>query len=114
MAEEKVAPASPAPVRKFVYTNPATGLPSVYANNVQIAQTVFDLRFVFGEVGFTDKESVEILQRVSVTMSWLEAKVFSEFLASYVRSFEERNGPIQTSFAGGVVNPPPPPIPKVG
>jgi len=112
MSEEKTVPNSETPVRRFEYKSPPAGIPSVYSNNIQLQQTVYDLRIVFGEVGSVTPEVAEVHQRVSVTMSWLEAKILSEFLSSYVRSFEEQNGPIQTSFVG-VKNPPAPNLPKM-
>jgi adenine-specific DNA-methyltransferase len=56
--------------------------PTSFLANVQIGRTIFDLRVMFGEVIDFAPEKVVVEQRVQVTMSWPEAKIFSEFLAA--------------------------------
>ena len=70
------------------------------------------MRVVFGEITNADEKSVEVTQRVQVTLAWLEAKVLAEFLTSHVRLFEERNGPIQLEFAP-LINAPVPNFPRI-
>jgi hypothetical protein len=86
---------SPKPPRQIEYRPPAGGLPRVYANNLQMATTGFDVRLIFGEVVdlLTDKAIVE--QNVQVTMAWAEAKILADFLLANVTAYEALNGPIQ-------------------
>lgn len=91
------------PIRKMVYVEPKEGLHRAYANNLQAAQTIFDVRLIFGElINVTDDEIV-IEQRVQITMSWAELKIVNDFLAQHIKAFEERNGPIE--IPKGVANP---------
>jgi hypothetical protein len=102
---------TPVPQRKMELIRPTGGIQCVYVNNYSIGQTLFDLRFVFGEITDVTNERIEVTQRVQVTMSWLEAKSFSEHLARFVKTFEDKNGLIKTKFAKPE-NPPPPNIPE--
>jgi hypothetical protein len=98
--------------RKLDLIRPKDGIPCIYTNNIRIGQTVYDLRIIFGEITEVTEERFEVTERMQVTMSWLEAKVLSEFLSSQIRIFEERNGPIKTTYAKAV-NPPPVNIPLI-
>jgi hypothetical protein len=100
------------PDRKVTFIKPPEGIQYVYSNHVLLGQTVFDLRIVFGEVTDVTDEKAEITQRVQVTMSWLEAKALSEFLATFVKDYESRNGTIRTEFPS-VTNPTLPEIPRI-
>ena len=93
------------PQKKLELIRPKDGIPCVYTNHIRIGQTVYDLRVTFGEITEVTEEKFEVTERVQVTMSWLEAKVLSEFLSGHIRIFEERNGPIKTAYAKPI-NPP--------
>ena len=83
------------PVNKPVqYVRPPEGVPSFYTNNVAIGPTNFDIRIVFGELMEPSEEQLIVTQRVSVTMSWLEAKILATFLQDNVDAFEKANGAI--------------------
>lgn len=111
-AKLEAAPAAAPPAKKLEIVRPKDGLACYYANHYQLGQTACDVRLVCGEVTNADDKSIEVTQRVQITMAWLEAKVLAEFLTSYVRVFEERNGPIQTEFAP-LVNAPAPNFPRI-
>jgi hypothetical protein len=97
-------------VRKLELIRPKDGIPCIYTNHIRIGQTVYDIRITFGEITEVTEERFEVTERMQVTMSWLEAKILSEFLSSNIRVFEERNGPIKTTYAK-IINPPPGNIP---
>lgn len=80
---------------KVNYIQPPNGMPSVYVNNAAISPTVFDLRFYFGELLQATPEEIQILTKIEVIMSWVEAKVFSSFLQTQIEAFEKANGPIK-------------------
>lgn len=86
------------PNRTVQYIKPEGGIHLVYANHFQVANTVFDLRVIFGEVTNVNEKMVEITQKCQVTLSWLEAKALAAALRAYVDSYEVQNGPIKTEF----------------
>jgi len=117
MAEEKIVkseaePIAPKPAKKTELVRPKDGMACFYANHIQMGQTPYDVRIVFGEITNADDKTVEVTQRCQVTMAWLEAKVLADFLSSQVRIFEEGNGPIQTDFAP-LMNAPLPGFPRI-
>jgi hypothetical protein len=87
-------PTEKPPTPQIENVTPPDGLPSVYANNIAMGNTVFDVRMIFGEVADSNATKITINQRVQVTMSWPQAKIFWEFLGRHIRAFEEKNGPI--------------------
>jgi hypothetical protein len=113
MEKESIVPvAAPAPQRKMEFIKPPEGMLHIYTNNFSVGQTVFDLRLVFGELTDIDDKSIEVTQRVQVTMSWLEAKALAESLLVYVQNYEQQYGPIKTEFAP-LNSPDLPAIPKI-
>lgn len=74
--------------------SPPDGLPTVYANNLAIGNSPFDVRIIFGEIGDSTPAKITVYQKVQVTMSWLQAKLLLEFLGRHVRGYEEKNGEI--------------------
>ena len=80
--------------RNFAYTQPPSGLPSVYANNCALSPNPFDLRFYFGEMAGSKGDTIVIAQKVEVIVSWPEAKIIATFLQRSVEAFEKKNGPI--------------------
>ena len=80
---------------EYVVPDPAHGLFTTYANNVQLGYTVYDLRLIFGELVEMTAEKVTIEQRVQVTISWLQAKVLSELLSRSIAECEEQNGGVR-------------------
>lgn len=76
---------------------------TVYANNLGIGMTVFDVVVTFGEVmGIRDGRAV-IQQRVKVIMPPLLAKIFSGNLAKVVADYEKSFGEIKVPEGAGTV-----------
>ena len=54
--------------RKIEFKTPE-GMPRVYANNVSMASTRFDLRIVFGEVMELSEDKIIVENRAQVTVT---------------------------------------------
>lgn len=67
---------------------------SLYANNVQIEQTAFDLKLVFGELVQSQRPAL-VEQHSSVTLSWPETKLLSYYLQLNIASYEIQMGKIK-------------------
>jgi Protein of unknown function (DUF3467) len=99
MAENEAEHLNPAEqlLRSQAETDPIV-LPSnvtVYANNLGIGMTVFDIVVTFGEVvGVRDGRAV-IQQRVKIIMSPLLAKIFTRNLSESVSDYEKQFGEIR-------------------
>lgn len=66
-----------------------------YANNVEIGVSVWDMRFIFGEImGVKDKQLL-VEKRARIVMSLQHAKVFAALLAQQIEKLEQRFGEIQ-------------------
>lgn len=79
----------------FEFVEPEDGLVFVYANQVQLTGSLWDLRMVFGEsLGF-DGTKVTIEQRASITLAWPQVKVLCQLLAANIKQYESRNGEIK-------------------
>jgi hypothetical protein len=87
---------SPPKAQKTIeYVLPVGGLRHVYSNNIQMATSNFDVRVLFGEIDRVSDDKVIVEQQVQVTMTWLEAKILSDFLQANVKAHEELNGPLK-------------------
>lgn len=104
MPPEKMSTAAGPSTPQIENVPPGDGLPSVYANNVAIGNSPFDIRIVFGEIGDSTPTKITIHQKVQVTMSWLQAKILLEFLGRHVRGYEEKNGSISLPSMPGPVS----------
>lgn len=86
------------------------GIREFYSNNVTMCCTASDIRMAFGQLvpvgGNTASEwpgqigkkvqlTFEIEQRVAITTSWYEAKLFAQLLMESVAAFEQKNGEIK-------------------
>lgn len=80
--------------RQLEYRAAPEGMLRVYANNISMASTRFDLRIYFGEVAELTEEKAVIENRVQVTVTWHEAKLLADFLQANLKAFEELNGPL--------------------
>jgi hypothetical protein len=84
---EQTPPQASAEIRR------ATDLVSMYANNVHFELSIWDLKFIFGEL--QQHEGKEIIeQRLSVTIPWLQVKIMSLFLQLHVAFYEAWQGKI--------------------
>jgi Protein of unknown function (DUF3467) len=67
---------------------------SVYSNNVQLENSVWDLKLIFGILDQRHgKQNVE--QHTSVSMNWIQAKLLIYFLQMSMTFFEAENGLIK-------------------
>ena len=82
------------PQVEFVIPDP-DGIFTTYANNIQVGYTIFDVRFVFGEVVETHPEKIVVEQRAQVTISYLQAKLLNLMLAQLIAEQEARVGEIR-------------------
>jgi hypothetical protein len=89
--------------RTIEYRQPAEGMFRTYSNNVALAATSFDLKFLFGEVAEFQADKVVIEHRAQITMTWLEAKILSDFLQANIKSYEELNGPLKLPTIQGTL-----------
>jgi hypothetical protein len=78
------------------------GIFHTYANHVLANWTPYDVRIRFGE-GYRlpeltpeQRPTMRIEERVSVTLSWTEAKVLRDILTDVIEKFEKLNGKITT------------------
>ncbi len=102
---------SAVPDRKVEFVRPASGTAYVYSNHIQIGQTAFDVRIIFGLITNVTAEKVEVTQQAQVSLSWLEAKALKEFLSAYLAQYEKLNGELKTEFEP-ISNPVVPQIPR--
>jgi len=63
-----------------------------YANNVNYETSVFDLKFVFGELVQPIGKTPYVEQHTALTVSWLEAKIAALFLSMNVAMHENKFG----------------------
>jgi hypothetical protein len=67
---------------------------SLYANNVQLEVSVWDLKLIFGELDQrTDPATIN--QHTSVSIPWIQVKLLSYLLQANMALYENRNGPIR-------------------
>jgi hypothetical protein len=84
---------------------------SLYANNVHLQPSEWDLKLTFGELDNDGKSGALFVdQHTSITMSWLQAKLFNYFLTLQLGVYEMAHGkiPIPSSVM------PPKPTPPAG
>jgi hypothetical protein len=81
--------------RQIEYRPSPEGVLRVYANNVSMSSTRFDLRILFGEVADISEDKAVVENRVQVTITWLEAKLLGDFITANIKAFEELNGPLK-------------------
>ena len=87
---------------------------STAQNNVAFQPSVFDLKMVFGHAFSVEPDNVVVVeQQAIIFVSWLEAKVLSNFLNALLTNYEAKNGPITSPQLPGVVTVPthPPSLP---
>jgi len=68
-------------------------------NLVNINVSVWDIRFIFGEIEQADENKLVMTDRVRVSMSPAHAKVFSEVLVRNIQKYEEVFGEIKIQAA---------------
>lgn len=83
---------------KFDWVKPRDPIPQIYANYVHASWTLFDVRFLLGQLvpsgpGVTSDFRVE--EQASVTVAWPEAKAIRDLLVALIDRYEKTNGEIQ-------------------
>jgi hypothetical protein len=68
---------------------------ALYANNVQIEQSVFDLKMVFGQLDQSQPGKMRVEQHTSITISWVQAKLLLFYLQLNIAGYESQNGKIK-------------------
>jgi hypothetical protein len=73
-------------------------VPEIYGNYVNVSWSLFDVRFVVGQLvptgpNLTSEFFAE--QRAAVTVAWPEAKVLRDLLIDLVARYEKVNGEIK-------------------
>jgi len=99
MREENVQQPQPSgqPQIEFVIPDP-DGIFTTYANNIQLGYTIYDVRFVFGEVVEAHPDKIVVEQRAQVTISYLQAKLLQMMLAQAIAAQESLVGEIRLPF----------------
>lgn len=92
--------------KKLELATPKEGVVYFYSNHVRIGYTVSDLKILFGEITDVTPDKYTVTERTQITMTWLQAKVLSEFLSNHIAAYEKHNGPIKTSFVSPFSIPP--------
>ena len=85
-------------VAKFLWAKPKEAIPEIYCNYVHVSWTLFDVRFLVGQLipTGTDLSSGFVAEeRAAVTMAWPEAKVLRDMLTEMVDRYEKTNGEIK-------------------
>jgi hypothetical protein len=83
---------------KFVWVKPAQPKPQLYANFTHTSWTLFDVRFLLGQLvptepGITNAFVVE--EQGAVTLSWPAVKGLRDSLTELIDSYEKTNGEIK-------------------
>ena len=64
-----------------------------YANNVYLENSVWDLKFVFGQLDQSVSPPVTE-QRSAITIPWIQAKILNFLLTAHIMGYEMANGKI--------------------
>jgi hypothetical protein len=68
---------------------------NLYANNVSIESTLWDMHMLFGELTTDEHGEVLVEQHTGMTLPWTLAKILAFHLSVNVIGYEEQNGPIR-------------------
>ena len=95
MEENKQQPESEPVIYKWVKSKDDT--PEIYCNFLQASWTLFDVRFVLGQLVPSDPVSREFVvdERGTVTVAWPQVKILRDVLANLVAKYEQANGEIK-------------------
>jgi hypothetical protein len=94
MAEEQKQPEGV----KFKWAKPTVPTPQIYTNYVHASWTLFDVRFLFGQLiptGPGESNDFIVEEQGSLVVAWPEAKALRNMLIDLVARFEKTNGEIQ-------------------
>jgi hypothetical protein len=77
---------------EFVVPDPDSALFTTYANNIQVATTIHDVRMIFGETVDFLATKVVVEQRAQITISYFQAKMLMTILGQAVVAHEAQFG----------------------
>jgi hypothetical protein len=85
------------------------GFESLYANNVHLQPSEWDLKLIFGEIDYDKSGALFVEQHTSITMAWLQAKLLNYFLTLQLGVYEMSHGkiPVPPGVMPPVPTPPP-------
>lgn len=67
---------------------------ALYANNIQVEHSVWDLKVIFGILDLSDAQKPKVTQHTSVNLPWSQVKLMSYYLRVAVALHESQNGKI--------------------
>jgi hypothetical protein len=93
------------PLKDLPIEEPEEGVFYAYANVVNMNWTLTDVRLRFGELlqvpdendPTWEKQRGIILERVSVTLPWIQAKLLRDLLDGVIRNYEALNGELKSA-----------------
>jgi hypothetical protein len=94
MADEQK---QPEPI-KWGWAKPKEATPQIYTNYVHVSWTLFDVRFLLGQLVPTDPHKPSefvVAEQGAVTVAWPEAKGLRDILIDLVARYEKVNGEIK-------------------
>lgn len=83
---------------EFKWAKPAFPKPDIYTNFVHTSWTLYDVRFLLGQLIPTEPGvslGFAVEPQGSVTISWAQAKNLRDVLIALVENYERANGEIQ-------------------
>ena len=85
---------------KVVNCEPPGGALQVYANNIVLSWTSFDvnMQFSHNQRIIRDTPTNRLEHRATVTLAWSEAKALALMLTPLIQKFEELNGTINVDI----------------
>jgi Protein of unknown function (DUF3467) len=97
MTENAETGNDPAPTKRPVQRITPENMQAVYANNVSMAISQWDISFAFGLLLDATENRIVVRDSVSVVMSPQHAKVFSQVLDRNIAIFEKQFGTLPFS-----------------
>jgi hypothetical protein len=71
------------------------GITSVYANSTLIEQSIWDLKFIFGQLFKSESGTFDVDWHTEVTLPWPQVKLLSYYLQANLAVYEAKNGTIR-------------------
>lgn len=96
MEEKKQIPLTQPETKSYEW-RAKEGTPQIYTNFANVSWTLFDVRFVFGQLipAAPGTKQFIVEERASVTFAWPEAKALRDMLVALIAQYEEVNGEIK-------------------
>jgi uncharacterized protein DUF3467 len=78
-----------------IVRNPDPSFQTIYANNVHILTSYYDLKILFGEVVSVSGETLQVTDKAAILMSLEHAAAFHRVLGEQLKAYRERFGEIR-------------------